>query len=207
MRYFLIIIILLITGAIVYTPAPVITEGPKLVTTPNMIVDPTIMPTRTNIIKEAIELDTIIADDLKELTIINTGDVIPHSKLDTFCLAKNIYHEARGEDLLGRLAIAQVTYNRVRNAHYKNDICGVVMQRAQFSWTLTKRLRWSHPNNKSWQAAKHLADQFLNHGLRVKGLEAALFYHTTEVNPNWMKPDATIAQIGTHIFYESARPL
>ncbi len=204
MRYLLILIVISIAGAVVYTPAPVITEGPDLIQVTELKVDPAVTPIIVEV-KQPTELTTV--GDVTELTIINTGDPIPHVPLDTYCLAKNIYHEARGEDLLGRLAVAQVTLNRTNHKNYPGDICGVVMQRAQFSWTLIKRQRWSHPNNKSWQAAKRLADQFLNKGVRVKGLETALFYHTTQVSPRWKKPEAIIAQIGTHIFYKSARPL
>ncbi len=195
MKYALILIVILGVLGAMFLPCPstTVVKEPQLVCIPELIVEATITP------------DTI--KDITELTITNTGPAVDHTKLDPFCLAKNIYHEARGEALFGRLAVPQVTLNRVNHKNYPDDICGVVMQRAQFSWTLSKKRRWSHPNNKSWQAAKRLADQFLNNGVRVKGLETALFYHTTEVKPRWMKPDAVIAQIGTHIFYESARSL
>ena len=144
---------------------------------------------------------------LEELTIINTDEVIAYNKLDMFCLAKNIYHEARGEDLLGQLAVAQVTLNRVKSKRYPNDICHVVMQRKQFSWANRKSNRWSHPRGIAWESAKHLATQFLDHGIRVNGLETALYYHADWVNPKWKDADAFVAQIGTHLFYERAKPL
>lgn len=144
---------------------------------------------------------------LDELTIINTDEQLAYNKLDKFCLAKNIYHEARGEDLLGQLAVAQVTLNRVKSKHYPNDICHVVMQRKQFSWANRKSNRWKHPKGAAWESAKHLANQFLDHGVRVNGLETALYYHADWVNPKWKDVDSFVAQIGTHIFYEKAKPL
>ena len=44
------------------------------------------------------------------------------------CLAMNIYHEARGESETGRLAVANVTMNRVNHYKYPDTICGVVQQ-------------------------------------------------------------------------------
>lgn len=142
-----------------------------------------------------------------ELTIVDTGKDVAHSTLDAFCLAKNIYHEARGENLLGQLAVAQVTLNRLKSKRYPDTICHVVLQRAQFSWANHKPARWSHPKGKAWESAKHISDQVLNNGVRVKGLETALYYHADWVDPKWKDPEAKIAQIGTHIFYEKAKPL
>ena len=42
------------------------------------------------------------------------------------CLAKNIYHEARGESTAGMFAVGFVTLNRVMDSRYPNTICGVV---------------------------------------------------------------------------------
>jgi len=51
------------------------------------------------------------------------------------CLVENVYHEARGQSLLGQAAVAYVTLNRVRSPLYPNTVCGVVWQPNQFSWT------------------------------------------------------------------------
>jgi len=60
------------------------------------------------------------------------------------CLAKNIYHEAASESYEGKLAVAQVTMNRVNSGKFPSDICSVVYQKTtdqnlktvcQFSWT------------------------------------------------------------------------
>lgn len=144
---------------------------------------------------------------IEQLTIINTDKRIEYEPIDKFCLAKNIYHEARGEDLLGQLAVAQVTINRLKSPRYPSTICNVVMQRFQFSWANNASRRWTHPRGEAWEHSKLLAEQFLKHGVRVSGLETALFYHADWVDPNWRDPDSMIVQIGTHIFYERARQL
>ena len=51
------------------------------------------------------------------------------------CLAMNIYHEARGERWEGQIAVAHVTMNRVAHDEWPNNVCDVVYQKKQFSWT------------------------------------------------------------------------
>ena len=71
-----------------------------------------------------------------------------HDLRNIKCLAMNVYHEARGEPVLGQFAVAAVTMNRVKSARYPDDVCRVVYQKgwsskhqryvAAFSWTLDK---------------------------------------------------------------------
>lgn len=143
----------------------------------------------------------------EQLLIVHTGDTLDYEPIDEFCLAKNIYHEARSEDLLGQLAVAQVTLNRLESPKYPDTICKVVMQKFQFSWANQKARRWTHPKGSAWEAAKNLANQFLSGGVRVSGLETALYYHADYVSPSWRDPNSMIAQVGAHIFYERAKPL
>jgi N-acetylmuramoyl-L-alanine amidase len=57
------------------------------------------------------------------------------SEDDLFCMVQNVYHEARGEDVLGQAAVAHVTLNRVKSPAYPKSVCGVVWQPGQFSRT------------------------------------------------------------------------
>lgn len=58
------------------------------------------------------------------------------------CMARAIYHEARGESRLGQVAVGYTVMNRVASRHYPSTVCGVVYQKAtvrgqtycQFSW-------------------------------------------------------------------------
>jgi spore germination cell wall hydrolase CwlJ-like protein len=58
------------------------------------------------------------------------------------CLAINIYREAGYEPFEGKVAVAQVTMNRVKDGRFGKDVCGVVYQKnvvmervvCQFSW-------------------------------------------------------------------------
>ena len=44
------------------------------------------------------------------------------------CLVEAIYHEARGEEFIGMLAVAGVVLTRKESSKYPNTICGVVHQ-------------------------------------------------------------------------------
>ena len=47
---------------------------------------------------------------------------------EAVCLAKNIYFEAGNQPLAGKVAVAQVVFNRMEHASYPSDVCGVVYQ-------------------------------------------------------------------------------
>jgi spore germination cell wall hydrolase CwlJ-like protein len=60
---------------------------------------------------------------------------------ELFCLAQNIYFEARGEPLLGKIAVGHVVLNRVADKRFPGHVCKVIQQggnrrlhRCQFSW-------------------------------------------------------------------------
>ena len=54
---------------------------------------------------------------------------------DAHCLAMNIYHEGRSDNLAGQYAVADVVLNRVESKRYPNTVCEVVYQaRMKPSW-------------------------------------------------------------------------
>lgn len=116
------------------------------------------------------------------------------------CLAMNIYQEARGETEKGKLAVAAVTMNRVKNKYYPNTVCGVVWQKKQFSWTDLKIKYHVIRNTRAWEKAIIIAQRFMD-GDDWTGVGKATHYHATTVSPNWKSEDHLIAQVGNHLFY------
>ena len=125
-----------------------------------------------------------------------------------YCLAINIYHEARGEPTAGKYAVAEVTLNRVQSKHYPDSICKVVHQKgwdkirkryvSAFSWT---ELDFTvNVNSKAWQESMIIAKQSYANEAKshVKG---ALFYHANYIKPSWARKKKVKARIGKHIFY------
>lgn len=130
------------------------------------------------------------------------------------CLAANLFFEARGESVQGMKAVAKVTLNRVNSKKYPSNICSVVFQRKQFSWThqqtwvrIDKVLRGSVSNfkmqdRKAYDKAQKIAQSALKNGLNVLP-DDSLHYHATHVNPKWSKKMRKYATIGNHTFYRS----
>ena len=124
------------------------------------------------------------------------------------CLAKNIYHEAGSEPFEGKIAVAQVTMNRVASGKFPDDVCQTIYQKnvfyerviCQFSWVCEKSLKFRPVNHDNYNESMIAAQKVLLENYRLPSLEKALFYHADYVNPKWNKEK--VAKIGHHIFYK-----
>lgn len=67
-------------------------------------------------------------DNLVDVIMSPIVDINISSK-DVDCLAKNIYYEAGAEPEEGKVAVAMVTINRVRDGRFGKTVCSVVDQR------------------------------------------------------------------------------
>jgi N-acetylmuramoyl-L-alanine amidase len=134
------------------------------------------------------------------------------------CLALNIYHESRSENLAGKYAVADVVLNRVRDDRYPNNICDVIYQgkhkpswkdperlvpirnQCQFSWYCDGKS--DDPlDTDSWNESLNIAYHVIKNN-KYRGLtEGATHYHTTWVSPYWAPTLQQVGTIGTHIFY------
>ena len=119
------------------------------------------------------------------------------------CLALNVYHEARGEPLEGKFAVAAVTLNRVASPRFPETVCRVVWQRSQFSWTNDGRPDAPYEAD-AWYEALHVAAVIYQLDGSGTAVGRATFFHTVDVNPHWAKSKRRVGQVGQHIFYESA---
>ena len=127
------------------------------------------------------------------------------------CLANNIYWEAASEPFEGKVAVAQVTMNRVESGKFADSVCGVVYQKniiyekviCQFSWYCegTHKVKPVHP--PLWKESQEVAKKVLLEGFRLPSLKDALYFHATYVNPSWGRP--MLQKIGQHIFYGEKR--
>ena len=123
----------------------------------------------------------------------------PDSLAELHCLALNVYHEARGEDMAGRLAVAEVTLNRARSPRFPSTICEVVWQRGQFSWTRDGRNDWPL-ESKAWTAAIEVAIRAYWYS-EPSPVGDAAYYHHESVSPPWARNRRVVAKIGKHLFY------
>ena len=125
-------------------------------------------------------------------------DSIKLSKSEENILSKNIYYESGVEGYDGKLAVAQVTQNRVNSGKWGRTVKEVVHSPSQFSWTLKKQ---EEPSGMLWEESQRVARDF-NRGLRIKELDSAISYHSDSVRPMWAKYSDPIIKIGKHIFYK-----
>lgn len=121
------------------------------------------------------------------------------------CLKEAIYHESRGEDILGQYAVAEVILNRVDSDAYPDTICGVVHQNAhlrnacQFSYACNGRSRAMRDDEARLIAAQ-IADILMS-GAPRDLTDGATHFHATWVSPRWSRTYERTARIGAHIFY------
>ena len=123
------------------------------------------------------------------------------------CLAQNIYYEAGYEPFEGKVAVAQVTLNRMESGKFPDDVCGVVYQKnaiygntiCQFSWYCSQPALRKPTNPVAFNESMAVAKKVLLEGFRLDGLKDAMYYHADYVSPKWGKEK--IATIGRHIFY------
>jgi len=124
------------------------------------------------------------------------------------CLSKNIYFEAGSEPFEGKVAVAQVTLNRVESGKFPSDVCKVVYQKnvfmervvCQFSWYCENAGKMKPVHGHNYNESVAAAKKVLLEDFRLDGLKEALYYHADYVNPGWKKEK--VAKIGRHIFYK-----
>ena len=126
------------------------------------------------------------------------------------CLAQNIYHEARSQPIIEKIAISQVVLNRVSSRRYPNTICAVIYQAkrkkfrvlkdlCQFSWYCDGKSDYPYDFD-SWTESVRVAA--LTMALKVDFTEGALNYHAVYVDPLWADDMEPTIRIGSHRFYK-----
>ena len=66
--------------------------------------------------------------------LMSNGPVDNNTVEQTYCMAQNIYYEARGESLKGKQAVGNVVLNRVDHEKYPDTFCDVVYEAKRYSW-------------------------------------------------------------------------
>ena len=168
---------------------------------------------------------------LKELvisTFMSVGspalaDTVPtqeqHLINEAFCLAQNVYFEARNQPLAGQFAVISVTINRVNDHRFPDTVCGVVYQgphrptwkgtgemipvrhRCQFSWYCDGLSDRVH-DLETFDDIFDLTSGIVDGTFTVTDItEGATHYHADYVEPAWAKTKTKTIEIEDHIFY------
>ena len=149
--------------------------------------------------------------DAKPEEEVFLGETVDHLLLSDVdnqvkCLAEAIYFEARGEDVLGQYAVAEVILNRVDSKDFPNSICKVVSEGAtklhacQFSYNCDGKPEYVN-DLKSYKRILKLSNMLDGGAARIL-TDGATFYHSRAVAPSWMSKMIKTSEIGGHIFYK-----
>jgi spore germination cell wall hydrolase CwlJ-like protein len=141
---------------------------------------------------------------------MESAEITQHFNKELQCLAENVYYESRSESFEGKLAVAQVTLNRVNSSKFSSTVCGVVKQKnvvngimvCQFSWFCNQAYTKVIRNQYQWEESVIVAKKALTSSVAHDILHQsnALYFHANHVNPGWKLTRVT--QIGNHIFYK-----
>ena len=126
------------------------------------------------------------------------------------CAVRNLYHEGRGEGLIGQAYIVKTVLNRVRDTKHPHSVCGVIYQSKQFSWTHQIPKNKQQVPNKT-TSEKELLKQLealstvviLLDRVGIDFTQESQFYHSVKVKPNWdySKLEKTNV-VDNHVFYK-----
>lgn len=126
-----------------------------------------------------------------------------YDKREIECLARNVYFESRGEPLKGQLAVIYTTLNRSKSGKFPNDLCKVVYQPAQFSWTRQKNKQIKE--KEVYNDIKDTVHEVLR-GEHKDVTQGATYFHATSIRrPYWVKGMRCTARIGGHAFYRPSK--
>lgn len=173
---------------IVADPAELVPQTPEFISSP--VVQPLPAADGAPVLTEAGSLAELVG-------MVDTGTPLD---AELHCLAGAVYFEARGEELDGQLAVAQVIINRTEDGRFPKSYCGVVRQKGQFSFMRGHRMPQAPSGSAAWERAVAIA-QIAHQGLWESEAGDATFFHARHVKPGWSQRKTRLAQIDTHIFY------
>ena len=132
---------------------------------------------------------------------------MPKMNSELKCLSEALYFEARGEQIEGQIAVADVIINRKNSNRFPSTICGVVSEGShkkhacQFSYNCDGKLELIY-DKKTYSRIAKLSSMMLN-GAFSDLTNGATFFHASEVSPSWSKKFKKTRKIGRHMFYKN----
>jgi spore germination cell wall hydrolase CwlJ-like protein len=121
------------------------------------------------------------------------------------CLSEALYFEARGEEVAGIFAVAEVILNRVDSPAYPDTVCEVIYQgtgrlfECQFTYSCDGKKEVIH-ERRAYEKVAKVARLMLD-GAPRRLTDGATHYHTKSVRPSWARVYPRTTTIGYHIFY------
>lgn len=133
--------------------------------------------------------------DVVQVFNSNNGKVYVSDK-DVYLMSQIVYAESRSEPYEGKVAVASVILNRVRNPKFPNTVEGVIKQKNAFSCVKNGKINVV-PDEESYRAVLDA----------LKGVDptdrAVFFYNPKIATSSWMKnvEKQNVKPIGNHVFF------
>lgn len=124
---------------------------------------------------------------------------------ETFCMAQNLWFEARSSGVNDQRMVAHVTMNRVKDSRYPDSVCGVIWQDKQYSWThdgKSDQIELDTDDRRSkWSKIVEVSIAVIS-GNEGDFTDGATHYHAHYVQPGWdYSKLETLGQTNAHKYY------
>lgn len=134
-----------------------------------------------------------IAQAEKEKKVETSSSSQGSQPASSYLLAQLVESEATGEPYAGKVAVAEVVLNRVKDGGFPNSIEGVIYQSGQFQVVSNGRINMT-PTQESINASNEaLAGSNYTYG-------ALFFYNAAIATNRWQDSLRTTTVIGSHTF-------
>ena len=121
-----------------------------------------------------------------------------HTLTDIKLMSLLIWHEARGESPIGKLAVAHVVINRVgKRTWYGHSIRDVITKPYQFSAFNNDNFAFFYE-----PSCVAIAELALG-GVTIDPTKGATHFHADYITPTWASDMTHLLRIGRHLFYKA----
>jgi len=144
------------------------------------------------------------------LSFVTATILLGYEPRELQCLSEAIYFEARGEPLIGQLAVGNVIMNRVSSPRFPNTICKVVHQGRKINGQMVRnKCQFSYYCDGKTEEMTDAEALIISSTVAMNVLleppmfmETATHYHAIFVEPDWSLEFEWLGRIGNHDFYQ-----
>jgi len=161
----------------------------------------TMAPVEAVIYPVNIEVDALPIVELPVPVIpLNERYTVKITDAEVQCMAKTIYHEAKGESEVGMRAVGYLTLNRAAHPAYPKSICGVIhtkyQGRYEYNWV---GMRLPIREQDRYAMAIKVSRDVLNRSV-PNPIDDSLFFRNKSAHRQ-LRYERYVATIGNHRFY------
>lgn len=152
----------------------------------------------SNILKKLVRSVSICGVIALSALITATSQAKSYDSTQISCMAKNAYHESRGEGEKGMLATIFVVLNRTKDSRFPSTPCKVIAQPNQFEW-YGKVKTIKEP--EMYDKAKQLVYEVLE-GKHKDFTRGSIYFNAHHKAP---KGTMCTIRVGNHSFYREVK--